>query len=205
MVEFPQGAEGLANTYAGNEEWKWTANFEAFDAIPRGIGSTPPGTYRFVVDGKSHREGDIVTYHLESDPFAVSPWDGIVVSDLIVAPNGRSVSFKTQDPSYPRTYDSVFPYIEVQMKTDRLGVPFCTTCSFRPWASTGKVTSANITVRRMSGKTEIVPATRVGDVWVASTRLTQGDRVYVARGGVTDEYGEINGSPTPTIVFSKTP
>ncbi len=47
MVDFPDGIGGIANTYAGNQEWKWTANFEAFDAFPRDThagGQVPNGS-----------------------------------------------------------------------------------------------------------------------------------------------------------------
>lgn len=37
--------------YAGRFEWKWTANFEAFEAFPARLGSTPAGMYRFHVAG----------------------------------------------------------------------------------------------------------------------------------------------------------
>jgi predicted acyl esterase len=50
-VQPPQGAEGLAATYGGQQEWLWTANFEAFDGFPARLGSTPAGVYRFVVEG----------------------------------------------------------------------------------------------------------------------------------------------------------
>jgi VCBS repeat-containing protein len=50
-VQPPQGAEGFAATYGGQQEWLWTANFEAFDGFPARLGGTPAGVYRFVVEG----------------------------------------------------------------------------------------------------------------------------------------------------------
>ena len=42
-LAFPEGINGFAQTYADNQEWIWTANFEAFNAFPAEIGSTPAG------------------------------------------------------------------------------------------------------------------------------------------------------------------
>ena len=67
MLEFPKGRTRSVDTYSGNQEWMWTANFEAFDAFPAAIGSTPAGTYRFVVDGLIRQGGADTPYHLESE------------------------------------------------------------------------------------------------------------------------------------------
>ena len=70
MVEFPDGVvQSVVTSRAGRQEWVWTASFEAFDAFPARIGSTPTGTYRFVVDGNHHSGGGTNGYHLESAPF----------------------------------------------------------------------------------------------------------------------------------------
>lgn len=202
MVEFPKGADGLLNTYAGNEEWIWTANFEAFDSFPVEIGNTPAGVYRFVVDGKIRNNSATEAYHLESDPFTVQRWDGIKVSDLRIEPGGRAVSFSVPAITYPQTYQSVFPYVRVAMKNDDLGKPFCTTCSFRPWAQTGTVAKALLSVTRASGgRTVTYRAHLEGDRWVAPVRLRPGDKVFVDKGGVADTNGEINGQPTETLTF----
>ncbi|MDQ3914002.1 MAG: hypothetical protein M3323_01540 [Actinomycetota bacterium] len=197
MVEFPDGAEGVANTYRGDEEWVWTAGFEAFDAFPAGIGSTPAGEYRFVVDGDIRQGGEPVTYHLESDPFLVQPWDGVEVTDLRVDPG--AVSFRATS-NYPRTYEgSPFPYVAVATKNDDTGVPFCTTCSFRPWASSGQIVSAGVTVVRSTGAVEVVPAQLVDGRWSAPVVLGAGDRAYVEAGAVLDEYGERNAAASASV------
>ena len=83
-LEFP--ALGEAPAYlAGDEEWEWTAHFEAF-VSPFDTGrrqrATPASRYRFVIDGM-RREGGVATpYHLRSGAFQVRPWSGIAVEDL---------------------------------------------------------------------------------------------------------------------------
>lgn len=190
MLEFPNGTDGLLDTYRGDQEWIWTAGFEAFDAFPVEIGSTPAGEYRFVVDGNIRQGGESVPYHLESQSFEVTPWDGVAVSDLRVDPG--AVSF-TATSQYPQTYEgSPFPYVEVAHKNDEVGVPFCTTCSFRPWASSGQIVSAAVTVVRSTGAIEVVPAQLVDGRWVAPVELLPGDSAYVDAGAVVDEHGERN-------------
>jgi hypothetical protein len=203
MVDFPKGADGMLNTYAGNQEWIWTANFEAFDSNPAQIGNTPTGVYRFVVDGNIHKGGAARPYHLESESFTVQRWNGIQVSDLRIEPGGRAVSFSVPEIKYPETYESVFPYVKVAMEPDVLGVPFCTTCSFRPWASSGTVAKAFVSVIRASGahRTITYRAHLEGGRWVAPIRLRSGDKVFVDKGGVMDSNGEINGGPTATLTF----
>lgn len=50
-IAWPQGLPGAAMTYAGQQEWLWTANFEAYQSFPARLGGTPAGAYRFVVNG----------------------------------------------------------------------------------------------------------------------------------------------------------
>ncbi|MPZ70829.1 MAG: hypothetical protein GEU71_15075 [Actinobacteria bacterium] len=190
MVEFPAGVNGFLDTYAGNEEWIWTAAFEAFDAFPRKIGSTPTGTYRFVISGNIRGGSATESYRLESEPFEVEAWNGITVGDLEVAPDG-SVSFAI-DHAYPETYESAFPYVAMEMKDDVVGVPFCATCSFRPWALTGEIVRAVVTVLRADGSIDRVNAFPSGDRWVALTDLGPGDSVEIEPGAIRDSYGESN-------------
>ena len=199
MVNFPNGVNAMTDTYSGNQRWEWTANFEAFDSFPREIGSTPTGTYRFVVNGTSRQDGDDRAYKLTSKSFEVKPWDGIKVEDMQLGSDG-SVSFTVPAYKYPETYRSPFRYIAKAMKNDEVGVPFCTTCSFRPWATSDSVSSATVTVVRRNGSTTQVAAQRGADGrWSAPTALRAGDRAFVASGGVVDGYGEINGAPSTTV------
>src|SRR3546814_8650937 len=54
-VEFPDGVTGVLRSYVGLQDWIWTANFEAYGAFPARLGSTPPGRYRFCVEGRSRQ------------------------------------------------------------------------------------------------------------------------------------------------------
>ncbi len=222
-LRFPKGANAFFDTYAGNQEWIWTANFEAFDAFPREIGSTPAGEYRFTVDGNIRIGGEDTPYEIDSEPFTVSPWDGIVVTGF--REDDGSVSFEVPEIKYPQTYASEFPYVQVAMKeeTGDGEIPngerkqFCTTCSFRPWASGSTVATATVTIERADGSREQVPATLGEDGrWHADADLYEGDTAFVERGGVVDTYGEINGErsaevrgtkprPTPTPSESEDP
>jgi hypothetical protein len=223
-LDFPNGVNAFADTYSSGHDWVWTANFEAFNANPAGIGSTPEGTYRFVVEGTYRAQPAFdQAYEAVSEPFEVSAWDGVNVHGLEVADDG-SVSFAVDPIEYPKTYESEFPYVQSSgktpqgddvIKTDELGKPFCTTCSFRPWASGSEVKSATVTVERADGTTEQVPATKGNDGrWHADTKLYAGDRAFVAEGGVVDGYGESNAqssntgegsNPRPTPTPTSTP
>jgi hypothetical protein len=186
MVTYPQGLAGMANTYAGQQEWLWTASFEAFDSAPARLGQTPDGTYRFVVDGAIRTAGATEAYHLESDGFAVTPWDGITISDIQVA--ARDVSFVVDPIAYPRTYESPLRFV-------RDGGPtgICKTCSFRPWATTGTAQSVTVEVLNPAQKVvRTVDATLVDGRWVADTDLSAGLHARIAAGAVRDTWGETN-------------
>jgi hypothetical protein len=190
MVKFPSGVQGVLDTYLGNQEWLWTANFEAFIAFPATVvpgGQTPVGTYRFVVDGLIRQGGSNEPYHLESAPFTVSPWTGVTVSAAKVEPGG-SVSFSAA-ATYPRTYDSPFRYI-----ADDGNAVLCKTCSFRPWASGSTIVAATVHVVRADGTTADVPATLRDGRWVAATALKPGDAATIRPGAVVDAAGAANGA-----------
>ena len=186
MVAYPQGVQGVATTYAGQQEWLWTASFEAFDAAPARLGRTPDGTYRFVVDGAIRKGGATKPYHLESNGFAVTPWDGITVSDIRVA--DRDVSFVVDPIAYPRTYASPLRFVANQG-----GNGICKTCSFRPWARTGTPASVTVEVLNPAGHVlRTVQARLVDGRWVADTNLGNGLRARIAPGAVRDTWGETN-------------
>ncbi len=189
MVRFPAGAAGVANTYAGQQEWRWTANFEAFDAFPRAAvpgGQTPVGTYRFVVDGQIRTGGANHAYHLVSNAFTVSRWGGLTAT----APQrgGSSLSFAV-DAKYPRTYSSPFRYIHDD--GDKI---LCRTCSFRPWAQTGTVVVVTVHVVRGTSSFDEA-ASLVGGRWIVSVQ--PGDVVTIPAGGIRDAFGETNAAPIP--------
>jgi hypothetical protein len=186
MVHFPSGVQGVVDTYTGKMDWRWTANFEAFDAFPRTVvpgGQTPAGTYRFVVDGQIRTGGANHAYHIASNSFAVTPYTGVNVTDP--QRDASSVSFAAS-VSYPRTYTSPFVYIH-----DDGNKQLCKTCSFRPWASVGSVASATVHVVR-GGVPFDEAASLVSGRWVAAVQ--PGDVVTIEPGGIVDEFGETNGS-----------
>ena len=197
FVHFPQGVVGVAETRAGMQEWKWTANFEAYDAFPSTLPSVPSGRYRFVVDGVSRAGGANVPYHIISKSFAVRPWEGIKVQDIRTNSAG-TVSFVVPPIDYPRTYVPADPVI--RFPHDDGGQLICKTCAFRPWASTASVATAVVTVVRASGAVDRVAARLASNGrWVAATALQPGDRAFVDAGGVVDQNGEINGAASATV------
>jgi hypothetical protein len=106
------------------------------------------------------------------------------------------VSFVVDPVVYPRTYASTAAPSFV--KDD--GRPLvCKTCSFRPWAQSGSVASASVTVQQPDGSVAKVPAVldAASGRWVADA--APGSRARVERGDVVDEFGEINGSATDVV------
>ena len=212
-VAFPHGVTGVADTYTGRQEWRWTANFEAFDGFPARFGQTPTGTYRFVVDGVSRVTGTDAPYTLTSQPFQVTPWTGVQVTDPAVDGAGN-VSFVIPDSAYPRSYASAFRTIKDDHDMDGPDKSaFCRTCSFRPWARYGQAASAVVTVTRADGRVEQVPATLTYEpgqpaafrvpatpgrtLATAATALAPGDTAVLAVGDVRDVNGEYNGTAFP--------
>jgi hypothetical protein len=181
MVHYPGGLPGLVQTYVGRQDWTWSANFEAYAAFPKRLGGVPPGTYRFVVDGNIRQGFKTVPYHLESGSFTVSPWSGIQVENVTVS--GTAVSFEVPPIIYPASYTSEFPFID---GTDG-GKRICKQCSFRPWATVGRVASATVEVVRANGSRETVAAKPSGSTWSAPASLADGDRVTIR---VIDSNGE---------------
>ena len=106
---FPSNSELpnlLAEYFQRTKKWTWTATFEAFASYfdTGGVRATPPGSYRFVVDGLSRTGEGTKAYHLESDPFEVKPWSGITVEDLRSEPDG-TMSFRTGPRRTTTSYD----------------------------------------------------------------------------------------------------
>lgn len=192
----------------GTQSWTWTASFEAFDAWPRADvdgGQVPTGTYRFVVDGAAHTGGAVAPYHLASQPFTVSPWTGVQVSDLEVARDG--VSFAVDD-SYPRLpehhADAKTFYVDDQGGLPGSGKSVCYSCTFRPWAVRGTVATAAVTIVNANHPDVVlrtVPATLDAATgrWVARTRLGAGEAAAVPPGGVVDAFGETNGTAAAPV------
>ena len=92
-LEFPQGAgraqlrDGRASSGSGPPTSRRSRRASTLGDRPR---ATPPGTYRFVVDGQAPRGRRGVPYTVTSREFEVTPWSGITVEDLRVEPDGRA-------------------------------------------------------------------------------------------------------------------
>ena len=189
LLNFPTQAEEAA-ARSGSFVWNWTASFEAFQPFPATLANgTVNGIYRFVIDGQSRVANANAPYHFESTPFEIKPWSGIAVSNYALDASGN-VSFSIAPYLYPRTYAS--PFLQI---ADDGRQTVCKTCTFRPWAKTGAPQTAVVTVTRADGRTETIAAL-VGSAgtWQAATRLAAGDSATLARGGVLDNNGEINGA-----------
>lgn len=188
-VEFPDGVLGVLRTYVGQQEWIWTANFEAYSAFPARLGSTPPGHYRFCVEGRSRRSFEFVPYAFCSDSFAVSAWHGLAVKNLVRDDSGLRFDV---DLAYPRSYEgSAFTFI-----ADNGSPRICDTCTFRPWATVAQFDHAQLDVQRNSGKGETLPAACDADgsnCRVAVT-LAAGDRATVR---VFDRDGNTGSAAAP--------
>jgi len=143
-VQFPQGVAGVLRTYAGVQEWIWTASFEAYSAFPARLGSTPLGRYRFCVEGNLRQSRADTPYAFCSEPFAVRAWDGIAIA----APSrsGSELRFALPSFDYPRSYAGGFPFV-----ADNDSPRLCDTCSFRPWATRGRAVRADVAVTGSDG------------------------------------------------------
>ncbi len=178
-VEFPDGVPGVLRTYVGLQEWVWTAGFEAYSAFPQRFSSTPPGRYRFCVEGHARRSQATQAYAFCSDAFAVSPWDGIGI-DAATIGNG-SVRFGVPPIVYPHTPgETAFPFI-----ADNGSTRICDSCAFRPWARYGAFERAEVEITNeitgRSGAGERLPAScdATGSACRVDVTLAEGDRVTV--------------------------
>jgi hypothetical protein len=220
-LDFPAPADVPA-VESGTFEWVWTAAFEAFAsdmALPDASGAprraTPAGRYRFVMDGthRPERGAEEVAYHLESQPFTVSPWSGITTSvttlsngdvEVAVGPTtaletgGHTYTFGPID--YPDGYESPFDILNGDKRRFTYGLSdpgrhqfYCSFCRFRGWADTGDAEAVAVTVTRADGTTEVVDGVRVGPGrFVADTDLGPGDTAEVRPGDVLDAHGNTN-------------
>lgn len=172
-VDFPHGVAGVLQALGGLHEWQWEANFEAFSAFPRRLGSTPPGEYRFRVRGTIRQNAGNQPYELLSDAFQVGVWSGIAVSD--VALDAEGVSFTVPEIRYPASYESDFAFID-DGEAER---HICRRCTFRPWARVGHLETVWVEIERAAGGLERVPATGEAGRFRADVPLEAGDQVRI--------------------------
>jgi len=200
MLDQPQDVIDALPTYrSGQQQWNWRASLEVFHSYPLADvpgGQVPTGIYRFHVDGNIHTAGAPTAYHLNSQPFAVSPWTGITARDL--KRDGSQVSFVVDPVVYPSmptpAHRAGALWYDDPRRTKGNHGPVCELCTFRPWATTGHVVSAVVQVNRGNGRIERVPATYDASTgrWVATVPPGDGITVSVPAGGIRDTYGETN-------------
>ncbi|MGH2709655.1 MAG: neutral/alkaline non-lysosomal ceramidase N-terminal domain-containing protein [Actinomycetota bacterium] len=198
----------------GGKAYEWTATWEVFD-------ETTPGTYRFVVDGRHRSDRTASPYHLESAPFDVSAWKGIAAHDLVVNRSSGMAAFHVggveittpeaqletdedaaiaaDEVHYPDTYESDLDYISAGID-NRDPHRYCYRCTFRPWADTGRIATAEITVIHQDGSRDSYPASfQAGFFLATGLQLASGDTVVVEAGDVIDQYGNVNGAPSNEV------
>jgi len=209
-LDLPEGVAGAAEASVGAVEWIWHANAEAFTGGPNpALENTPPGTYRFVIDGASRVSGSTEPYHLESEPVTIQVWDGVVPGVLTFDPSTRLATIDPGPVVYPRTYESSVPFIgddgrglpDPETGEDTLTV--CETCSFRPWAFEGSVETMVLTIRDPDGSVESLPMVRARNGGFALTLedVEPADVLVVAAGGAVDQAGNVNGQPSNSIIL----
>lgn len=139
QVRWPEGLAGAMEAYTGRFEWRWRANFEAYTAFPLRLGSTPPGRYRFCVEGQRREAGTDRPYAFCSASFEVQPYQGLVIEPPVH--DGTRLQFEVPPVVYPRSYASDFRFI-----ADTGNLRICKTCTFRPWASAGQIATVEARV-----------------------------------------------------------
>ena len=129
---------------AGQFAWTWTATFEAYDSdIERtftdGVrrSQVPDGSYRFVVDGCARglvpdgspdagcsewdATGRVQPYAVSSEPFSVTPWEGITVSAPQPSEDGSEVTVDV-GPDLPTPLDtSNTSFVAYSTRTGQIG------------------------------------------------------------------------------------
>jgi hypothetical protein len=182
-VQFPQGVRGLLDGLTGIHEWRWTANFEAFTAFPRRLGSTPPGRYRFRVNGQIRESFATQPYEIVSEAFEVRPWSGIAVEDVSLG--AGSLGFRVPPIRFPASYESDFGFID-DGEAER---HICKRCSFRPWARTAEPSEVWVEVVRANGQNQHFDTSVSGERHTVALSLAAGD---IARIHVRDDSGNHN-------------
>ena len=211
-------------------EWHWTAHFEAFASnfeTIEGERATPDGHLPLRRRRPAPpRAGRRCPYHLESEPFAVEPWDGITVEDLRAEQDGRisftvgprrTLTVSSGGPTiqaeigpidYPDSYASPARFInDTRQRTAtprRPGDPLRWSGSASPAPSAPGPTRATpkrawLTVTRSDGTQQRIRAQRRGDRFFVTRTLKRGERAHVAAGDVVDAFGNVNGEPSTSL------
>ena len=223
-IAWPQGVPGAAMTYAGQQEWLWTANFEAYESFPARLGGTPAGAYRFVVNGCIN-DGSF-------DPETLSAnvanrinnfLGGLVPGGLVEATECRGgssaytltsntfkvvaqadvVSNVTSDANgditfkvSPTAIPRAYSSVFPYVQDDG-GTKFCEQCSFRPWATdSAAIQSVTVTVNNA-----IKAVSGTGNSRTAATNLAINETAVITvtyvGGRVGRPFSYTRTAPTP--------
>jgi hypothetical protein len=199
-VTWPTAAQA-PQVYAGQFEWRWTANFEAYEAFPARLGGTPAGTYRFVVAGCINDTSTAPDESLPARamnflagmlPAAVADLAGleaqacrggatryVLESDAFdVLPQRELVTGVTSDAAgtltirvAPTSIPKSYASAFPYVNAGADNGRFCKECSFRPWA-TSSAPVASVTVTPAGGAP--VAATGSDTTWTAAVGLAEG-------------------------------
>jgi hypothetical protein len=148
----------------------------------------PNGTVSFSV-GPVNTKSFFVSYPAESDTS---------IAHFTVGPIDYPDTWATAKlPTAPPSGNKLFPRLE---RTDIGGQLYCFSCSFRPWADTGQVAVALVTITGGTGPPRVVPAALGADGrWHTSVALRPGDSAQVLTNAVHDRFGEYNGAPSMVV------
>ena len=141
-VHWPAGLPGVAEAYSGQFAWEWTANFEAYQAFPARLGSTPVGDYRFVVDGCINDGAEAPDSNLQNRVTNLLP-DALPLQGNGCPGGARPYQLASESFSVtafaggdiPRSYVSALPFVEDRPDSANRDSRVCETCTFRPWAT----------------------------------------------------------------------
>jgi hypothetical protein len=198
----PALSSAALNEATGKQRWRWTASMEAYDSYPRADiahGQVPNGRYRFVVHGHIHLGGRPQRYQLTSRIFTVRPWRGIQLHWVTVT--RHRATFAVSPIRYPRLPRHIPHALHRFYRDDHGGTGkpgasvLCITCSFRPWATHGRLATALVLVVNRLGRVvrrlhaHHIKGTRL---WTVRVHLHRGQHVRIPAGGARDTYGETN-------------
>jgi hypothetical protein len=181
----------------------YTVRSRPFD-VRRWDGITVPDIRRERGGAVSFAVGPVSTYRLPS----AAAGGGSRIETRVEGAGSGDVVARVGPIDYPDSYKSPARFINPARTAMRdPAAPndpsrfewYCFDCSFRPWADTGRVARAVVTVITRRGRVRRVCARERAGRWVARARLRRGELALVARGGVRDRFGQINAKPSAVV------
>jgi predicted acyl esterase len=187
--------------YAGQFEWRWTANFEAYEAFPARLGSTPAGMYKFVIEGcindattapDTSLTARAMNFIAGMLPPAVAELAGIEAQacrggatqyalesqEFAVLAERELVAGATSDATgtltitvAPTSIPKSYASVFPYISTANDFGKFCRECTFRPWATSSSPVTS-VTVTPAGGAP--FAASGSGATWTAAVGLADG-------------------------------